>query len=390
MFFGFAFLTATNVFAIELNLDYPSTPMGSTVTSQSTVPQYLKYIFEMGMFLGGIALIFSLTLAGVYYFLSPALPSMRAKAKDHISGSLSGFLILLLVYLIITTINPDLSFFRLHKLQPNVPVSPTPTPQTPGVYFYKTSGCSGDPLIKTSSIYDLEDKKRNTRSAKIIQDSVSSNSYISILFESSKFTGKCFYINPNLKCNSNIEPFASSASIYMYNFYPSSGGVIFFREPFYNAKGGYLQVSGAETQNNKYVKALADLTYMKNPNGNRFDPDNCTVPKEKMDCVAWDDTGLCKKRKCPSLSEGNIGSIGINGNYVVLLVYFGPDDKPAGPWSLCQSFPTPDDRIRMGPNKVKWEDISNQNRIPNYAIILPVIDNTNPEVNSIESPKLNP
>ncbi len=378
---GFAFLLITNVSAVALNVDYPTTPAGSNITPQSTVPQYLKYVFDIGMFVGGIALFFSLAVAGVYYFLSPAIPSMRAKAKDQVFGAFSGFLVLLLVYLIITTINPNLSFFNLSPLSPNAPIPAPQNPPAPGAYFYQTSDCSKppDPLIQANSTYDLKNFKRKTQSAKIVQDSIGGNSYISILFESPNFEGRCFYLDPNKSCNQNITPFASSASVYRYNFYPASGGVTFYREPFYNSNGGSFQVSGAQT-GTIYFEALKDLNYMSNSNGNINNPDDCSVPKEKMDCVAWDDTGVCTKRKCPDLAGGNIGSIKISGNYVVLLAYIDPSTEgPKTSWSLCQSFPEPDDIIRMGPNKIKWEDISNQNRLPNYVVIFPVIDNTNPE-----------
>jgi hypothetical protein len=389
VFFGILsfFFFSKNAHAVELNISYPSIPGGNSfINSTSTVPAYLKYVFDVGMFLGIMAAVVSLAIAGIYYLLSPAIPGATEKAKDRIYGSFSGLLILLLVYLILTTINPSLSFFYVKPLDP-VDFSPDETLPTPGVYLYKNTGCSlssGEKeIVKTSSESDLGDLKNRIQSAKIVQDGQNDSYYISLLFQSTDYWKKCFYVNPAGNCNKNITPpFASSIAIYQPEFRPSGGDITFYREPFFGSKGGSFKVAGSETygSNGKvYIKSLNDLNFMSNPYGDINNPDDCSVPKEKMDCIQWDDKGICTKRKCPNLSEKNIGSIKINGNYVVMLIYYGPEDTPAGPWSSCQIFPTPDDKARLGPNKIKWENIENENRIPNYVAIIPVKDNTNPD-----------
>lgn len=376
----FLFAPKIKIYAAELNVDYPTSPTGININPQSSVPEYLKYIFDFGMFVGFIAVIISLAIAGIYYFLSPAIPSALSKAKDRVYGAFSGLLILLLVYLIITTINPNLSFFYLNPLEPVETPPAAETPPLPGVYLYQTNNCSAppNPLIQAYNLGDLKELRSKVKSAKIVHDYQSRNYFIGILYESFGFWGKCLYINPNSACNGNIDPpFASSAAIYRYNHNPSGGGITFYREPFFDSEGGSFKVSGAETKQ-IYVKALKDLNFMSNPHGNINNPDDCSVPEEKMECVQWDDRGGCTKRKCPDLTAKNIGSIKIEGDYVVLLIYFGPEDKPAGPWSLCQSFPSPFDTIKSGPNKIAWEDIQNQNRLPNFVAIFPVMDNSNP------------
>ncbi|MDD5016177.1 MAG: hypothetical protein PHW73_13965, partial [Atribacterota bacterium] len=164
-------LPITKVFALQLNVDYPALPNGPGITAQSNVPEYLKYVFDMGMFVGMVALIFSLAIAGIFYFLSPAIPGALAKAKDRVFGAFSGFLILLSVYLIVTTINPNLSFFYVTPIS-YAPVEPITTPPPPGVYLYQTTSCSAppDPTITIYSVEDLKSLKGKIKSAKIIQD----------------------------------------------------------------------------------------------------------------------------------------------------------------------------------------------------------------------------
>lgn len=378
------FCPTNKIFAFELNVDHPKIPSGdnSSITSRTTVPEYLKYVFDFGIFISFIAVIISLAVAGIYYFISPAIPSALEKAKDRIFGSFAGMLILLLLYLIITTINPALSFFRSEPLKSD-PLEIITKPLKPGIYLYKTDNCflpqGLEPIIKSQSESDLGELKGLIQSATIVPNYELSNYFISILFESKKYWGKCFYIDPTASCNKIYPPFASSISIYQYNFNPQAGDITIFREPFYNQNGGYFRIFGPQTKN-IYVESLENLTFMKNQNGDLFDPDNCTVPKEKMDCIQWDNKGLCTKKKCPNLSEKNIGSIRINGEYVILLAYVGPNDNAQdGPWSLCQAFPTSDDKIGIGPNKIKWEVIKNENRLPNFLLIFPVEDNTNPD-----------
>ena len=147
-FVVFFCIPTVKILAFTLNADYPTLPNGTTISSQSSIPEYLKYVFDIGMFAGGIALIISLAIAGVYYFLSPAMPGMLGKAKERLFGAFAGFLILLSVYLIITTINPGLSFFNISQLPP-LPNIPEPKqPPQPGTYLYKNNNCSGSSCSK--------------------------------------------------------------------------------------------------------------------------------------------------------------------------------------------------------------------------------------------------
>jgi hypothetical protein len=154
LFFCF-FCLPINKVSAGLEVQYPVIS-GQTLTPNSTLPSYVKYLFNAGMFLGFFAVLISLVIAGIMYFLSPVNAELLASAKDRISGAISGLLILVLTYLIVATINPQLSFFNLSPLPPTPP--PPVAPPPPGVYLYSQTDCSNTRVqANTSSISDLGD-----------------------------------------------------------------------------------------------------------------------------------------------------------------------------------------------------------------------------------------
>ncbi|MEK7664616.1 MAG: hypothetical protein AAB361_00565 [Patescibacteria group bacterium] len=393
-----------SVFA-DLEINYPVLKTGETVTTQTTVPEYLKYVFDFSMFAGFLAVIMTLVTAGIIYFLSPISPGTLDKitgkilgggvnrAKDMIWGAISGLIILLTLYIIITTINPALTIFKVTKLSkaPDFP----PLPPQPGVLFYKLPNCPApDPDLMTGSLPILGGELSNKiQSAKIIQGGAQGVYFVSILYEDPKFRGKCFYVDPaadpGAACqgqspNGNIEPFASSASIDRYS--PTAvGDVVFYRNADSNENGGYLTIDASDfwdpiTGKYKgiYKGNLNELSFTGQSGG------SCTVPKKEQDCVLWSKTlcptcviidgKFCAQTQCPALAGDNIGSIKINGYYIVLFIYFDPKDKPAGPWSFCQAFPTPEDINNTGPQQIRWEDIKNNKlyKTPNWVALIPI------------------
>lgn len=377
-FFSFAFLIillfvfSKFSFAAELNVEYPALSTGANITSQTPVPEYLKYVFNFAMFLGFFTAFLSLVFAGVLYLLSPAVPNALVIARDRVSGIISGLIILATVYLVITTINPALSIFKTTKLKPLPP--PNPTNRQAGVYLYNETGCPvpkdnipSHSFFSTTSSPSLEHSSKQIKSAEIVHDWQYNVHYIGILYENPKFWGKCKYIDPNKSCEDNMDPFASSISIHEYNYNPSKGSVIFYRKPFFDDSGGLYKIPGSET-NGIYIKELKKLTFK-------------NVPEEEKECVRWDNKGVCIEKKPQSLSEENIASIKIDGNYLVLLVYFDKEkpDPKYGPWSSCQAFGTFRDEDKEGPREIKWENIRNLNSgdLPNYVLIFPIKNKKN-------------
>ncbi|MEK7540779.1 MAG: hypothetical protein AAB529_00850 [Patescibacteria group bacterium] len=358
-FYGFNFTAA-------LEVQYPALSTGASITANTPLPEYLKYVFDFGMFLGFFIIFLTLVFAGVLYLLSPAVPNASAMAKDRVSGAISGLLILATVYLIITTINPELKIFKLGEID-TVPPPPDPEQQA-GVYIYNQNNCS--PLVPESphvtNIPDLGPLTNRANAVDIVQHPGENIYYISILYDSPNFWGKCQYINPNRRCV-QIEPFAASASIYQYDNSPSDEGVVFYRKSFYNREGGWYRVSNDDIKNaikngKIYVMELSKFKFN-------------DVPENEQNCIKWDMGGFCIAKEPPSLSGKNISSIEIKGDYMVLLVYFDKSsDAETGPWSFCQAFPTKDDVNKDGPKQIKWESVRNisTGNPPNFAIIFSV------------------
>jgi len=376
-------------YAAQLEVPLPQLATGASVNGNSELPEYLKYIFDFGMFIGFFSVFLSLVWAGGLWVLSPVNPNSLANAKDKISGAISGFIILTTLYLIITAINPSLAIFRLNKVDP---VQFPKNPETrAGVFFNNSSNCSDNSDLTTSSMSDLGNLKNRLNSVNILQQPENSLFYIAILYDAIDYSGMCQYINPcednncqKSGCQQINPPFPDSASIHRYESSPNGDGVYLFRKSCFNNNiqecknngGGWQKISNSEIKNSKiYIQKLEKLTY--NRDSSSTNSNGCTVPNEEQNCINWDERGNCVKRECPNLSGENITSIKINGNYLVLLVYFDEaKDQKYGPWSFCQTFPTKNDVTKNGPSQIKWESIRNLNtsRLPNYIVIIPVKD----------------
>lgn len=396
LFFGFFYLSISKVSANGLEVSYP-TLSGQTLSSGTEFPDYVKYLFNLGMFLGFSSVFLSLMLSGAMYLISPIKPNFLSAAKERISGAMSGLLILLTIYLIITTINPQLSILNLNKPQA-IPPPPAPK-QAPGVYLYNTAtDCPGKPaqIVTTKNVPDFGEVLRNKLQAVgVVQDpNDTQTAFMTIVYSNTNFWGKCQEITTtesgiDQTCENSPLNWAASASVYKYDFNPAGEGVYFYRQSYFNDCGGYFEVSNDDiinAPNGVYVKKLDDLSFLKPDNPpadaqiNCPSPpdDDCTVPKEDRDCIAYDKYGDCTKTDCPKLGGENISSVKISpaGNYLVLFVYFAPGDTPAGPWTSCQEFPTVDDVNLVGPQQMKWQNIRNdKGLLPNYVIIFPAHKN---------------
>lgn len=366
-----------SVFAAELEVDYPVLPTGARVTPTSELTEYLKYVFDFGIGAAFVVVLISLAYAGVLYFLSPAIPDALAKAKDRVAGAVSGLLILVLLYLIITTINPYLAIFKMGKLEP-VDI-PEPNNRPLGVTFYKSTGCAGESETHTSSVIDLGDKLRNNvNSVGMGQDPEGKIYYVSILYDIENFWGKCQYINPNKEC-SEVKPFAASASVHQYDFNPDGDGVYIFRKPLTqaqgkeaNMEGGFLKISNSEIA--RLGIAIFDLRQLRftGTSSDYNNLNNCTVPENEQDCLNYDQKGKCIQKQCPKLSKENISSIWIYGDYAVLLVYFAPGDPRYGPWTYCQEYASAEDVNKQGPQNIKWDAVRSRSQDPNFMVIIPI------------------
>ncbi len=361
LFFSFLFLVKSSfsLASRELEVEYPALPTGETLTAASPFSDYMHYLYNFGMSLGFLAVFLAFIIAGFIYITSAGRPEKVQEAKSRIVSALSGMLLLVATYLILTTINPSLSVFRDPEVD-HVEVGETGEYIPLGVYLYKGDGCTkgdpddtNDPLVLRSGRPNLREFSGDISSVNI------RGPYISILYSMVDYRGSCYYINPNAPCDNlgdEFSNFAASASVHEYEFNPS-GTVTFYRKPFHDKDGGYLEVHGSETANNNYGKNLEDL---------RFE----NVPEEEKDCVKWDFQGKCTERESPNLAGSNISSIKIEGGSFVVL--FKMVDARTGEINHCQEFPTPYDEDGGGPVKIKWEYLNYPRLYADYVSIYPV------------------
>jgi len=378
IFLFLAVLPLSSVYAEGgLEIKYPEiTSTGSSLTSSDTpLPNYLKYIFDIGMFLGFFAVFLSIVAAGVLYLFSAASGRARTLAKEIISGAMSGLIIFVTLYLIITTLNPYLAIFKLGKMEGAVIT--TDNSKEAGVYFHNSNNCSGNAPANTRDILDLGDLRNSVNSVSIIHKPALSLYYIGILFDETNNWGQCKYIDPNSGCSSKsdfvVEP--SSASIHKYR-YKKYGDA--YKITLNRGDGASTYISGSAIENaGIYIKKLEDIKFYYPPGdytNEKDDLDKCTA--EDLDCIGYDQNKNCYKKKCPDASADNIASISFDGKYfLVMLVYFDPiTDAKYGPWTYCQVFSTPKDINKRGPQEVKWESIRQTGKYPNWLIIIPIGD----------------
>jgi len=140
LFLGIFFLVP-RVFALEVA--WPRSPMGTVLTDSSSLTDVVKYFYEWGLFLGGVAAFISIIFGGILYLTSAGDPGRLREAKDRIFSAIIGLVLLLSVYLIFNTINPELTALRVPSFGP-------PTTTLAGIGGYGPGNCT------SSLIYELE------------------------------------------------------------------------------------------------------------------------------------------------------------------------------------------------------------------------------------------
>src|SRR4030042_650251 len=77
-----------------LALDGPPSPAGTHLTSVSTLPALIQYIYEWGIALGGLAAFIALVIAGLQYLASMGDPTMMKDAIGRIRSAGLGIVLL--------------------------------------------------------------------------------------------------------------------------------------------------------------------------------------------------------------------------------------------------------------------------------------------------------
>lgn len=364
---AFSLMSANLCFAKNV-LQIPDSP-----NSKDGLPEYVQWVFDFGVAILFFAILFALLKGGVLYIISGAIPDKRKDAKDQIVGAITGFILWLLLYLIVTTIYPPLSIFKdPTKLEiKEVPVNEAK--KIHGVYFFENSKCPDGKDEKfystasnTADLTGFSDKPFS--SINITQDPENNIYHVAVVYDTQDYYGPCQYINPNTDCTEiKLKKSAKSASVYTYNWSPS-GDVTIYRNGGFNEDGGYLKITASDIDG-LYEKDLKDLKFT-----GRINSDECNVPEKDQDCKKWDKEGKCIKKECPTLAGGNIGSIKIGGDYFILLAQTWTESDKTWTSDFCEAYPKDGDINKNGPKTLKWDPIYNNSSgyYPSVITIVPV------------------
>jgi hypothetical protein len=93
--------------------DYPDAPLGAPAPGKdTTLPQLMKYLFNFGIGIGGILVFLVFVFAGIKWITSAGNPNAIGAAKKMMFGGTAGLALLLLSYVIVVTLNPELKTFK--------------------------------------------------------------------------------------------------------------------------------------------------------------------------------------------------------------------------------------------------------------------------------------
>jgi hypothetical protein len=105
---------AAPVFAI----DYP-TIAGITITESTTAADFVVYLFYLGIAIGAFIAVIMILMAGTEWLTSSGDPSKVGAAKEKITNTLLGVCVLFGCYLILNTINSQLTTIKINDLACN-------------------------------------------------------------------------------------------------------------------------------------------------------------------------------------------------------------------------------------------------------------------------------
>ncbi len=133
----FALFWGVAVFAQPLELQYPQLP-GVELSQKPLLPDFVKYLYTFSVLAAGFLAVGSSVYGGFRYVASAGSPSARNEARAQITGGILGSLVILGAYILLNTINPQLTIFKVEKSVAQIPVKafPEPDPQKERVSNY--------------------------------------------------------------------------------------------------------------------------------------------------------------------------------------------------------------------------------------------------------------
>lgn len=228
----FIFLFSANfcsafTYAPEIPVSWwPKIPFSSVViTLDSRLPDYVVYFFSLGIFIGGVLAAISLAISGIQLILSVESPEKKSSAKKTILTTITGLIILISAFILISTINPQLKNVKTAPLDP-----------TPGLQLINDDGTSSPATPNLSDISIIRKQGYNAISwpatltdtaGSSIQNCDPSLNEIYVIYLFKDTTFKNFDHLTRLKCGDSQQTIASFGS---YTTEKEKPGVYFYQE----------------------------------------------------------------------------------------------------------------------------------------------------------------
>lgn len=142
-----------------INFSFPCPPsgmgLGGCVESETSIPNYILRFYQFGVGIAGILAVGMIVVGAITISLSGAIDKQK-EGKDMIKNAIWGVVLLLGSYLILNTVNPELTKLKepaLPKLEPCVYANGIPTnePCIPKPYQFESLPFETEPEISTST-----------------------------------------------------------------------------------------------------------------------------------------------------------------------------------------------------------------------------------------------
>ena len=95
--------------AIGLETNWPVAPGGLELKDDSTLLEFVDYCYRWGILFGGLAAFVALIVGGFKYLTSVGDPNKMREAREWITSALIGLAIIIFSFVILNTLNPDLT-----------------------------------------------------------------------------------------------------------------------------------------------------------------------------------------------------------------------------------------------------------------------------------------
>ncbi len=106
------FFLSLPAFLLALQVDWPPSPVGRDLSTSTVLHEFVAYLYEWGVAIGGLVVFVVLVFAGFQYLTSTGNPAKMADAMSRIKAAVLGLVLLISSWLILSIINPELVTLR--------------------------------------------------------------------------------------------------------------------------------------------------------------------------------------------------------------------------------------------------------------------------------------